>query len=57
MHRPESSVGTSHRAPGDFPSGRKGDVLIVEIIVIGIPCIGIMVDPISSPTKHSRFGS
>jgi len=38
---PGSSVGASHRAPGDFPSGKKGDVLIVEFIVMGIPCIGL----------------
>ena len=24
---PDSSVGAVHRAPGDFPSGKKGDVL------------------------------
>jgi predicted 3-demethylubiquinone-9 3-methyltransferase (glyoxalase superfamily) len=38
---PDSSVGASHRAPGDFPSGKKGDVLMVEFIVMGIPCIGL----------------
>lgn len=38
---PDSSVGPSHRAPGDFPSGKKGDVLMVEFIVMGIPCIGL----------------
>jgi predicted 3-demethylubiquinone-9 3-methyltransferase (glyoxalase superfamily) len=30
-----------HRAPGDFPSGKKGDVLTVEFTVIGIPCLGL----------------
>jgi 2-polyprenyl-6-hydroxyphenyl methylase/3-demethylubiquinone-9 3-methyltransferase len=29
------------RAPGDSPSGKKGDVLTVEFIVMGIPCIGL----------------
>jgi predicted 3-demethylubiquinone-9 3-methyltransferase (glyoxalase superfamily) len=38
---PDSSVGASHRAPGDFPSGKKGDLLLVEFIVMGIPCIGL----------------
>jgi len=38
---PDSSVGPSHRAPGDYPSGKKGDVLIVEFTVMGIPCIGL----------------
>jgi|SRR5579872_2751679 len=38
---PGSSVGASHRAPGDYPSGKKGDVLMVEFTVLGIPCIGL----------------
>lgn len=38
---PDSSVGTVHYAPGDFPSGKKGDVLTVEFRVMGIPCIGL----------------
>ena len=38
---PDSSVGAVHHAPGDFPSGKKGDVLIVEFTVMGIPCLGL----------------
>lgn len=38
---PDSSVTAVHRAPGDFPSGKKGDVLTVEFSVMGIPCIGL----------------
>ena len=38
---PDSSVGALHRAPADFPSGKKGDVLTVEFTVMGIPCIGL----------------
>ena len=38
---PDSSVGAVHRAPADFPSGKKGDVLTVEFTVIGIPCLGL----------------
>src|SRR3954470_14966564 len=38
---PNSSVGAVHRAPADFPSGKKGDALTVEFAVMGIPCIGI----------------
>ena len=30
---PDSSVGAVHRAPGDFPSGKEGDVLTVEFTV------------------------
>lgn len=38
---PDSSVDAVHRAPGDYPSGKKGDVLTVQFTVLGIPCIGI----------------
>ena len=38
---PDSSVGAVHRAPGDFPSGKKGDVLTVEFTVAGVPCMGL----------------
>jgi len=38
---PDSSVGKVHHAPGDYPDGKQGDVLVVEFTVIGIPCIGL----------------
>jgi predicted 3-demethylubiquinone-9 3-methyltransferase (glyoxalase superfamily) len=38
---PDSSVGTVYRAPADFPSGKKGDVLTVLFTVLGIPCLGL----------------
>ena len=38
---PDSTVGAVHRAPGDYPSGKKGDVLTVEFNVAGVSCIGI----------------
>ena len=38
---PDSAVGAVHRAPGDFPSGKQGDALVVEFTVMGIPCIGL----------------
>ena len=36
---PDSSVGAVHYAPGDFPSGKKGDPLTVDFTVLGIPCV------------------
>jgi predicted 3-demethylubiquinone-9 3-methyltransferase (glyoxalase superfamily) len=48
---PNSSVGAVHRAPGDFPSGRAGDVLTVEFTVAGIPCLGLNGGP---AFKHSE---
>src|SRR6195256_2059326 len=38
---PDSAVGAIQRAPGDFPSGKKGDVLVVEFKVAGVSCIGL----------------
>jgi len=38
---PDSSVDAVHLAPGDFPSGKKGDVLTVEFTVLGVPCLGL----------------
>ena len=38
---PDSAVGVVYRAPSDYPSGKAGDVLVVEFTVAGIPCIGL----------------
>ena len=38
---PESTVGTVHRAPSDFPGGKVGQVLTVEFTVYGVPCLGL----------------
>ena len=48
---PDSSVGAVHRAPADFPSGKKGDVLTVEFTVMGVPCLGLNGGP---AFKHSE---
>ncbi len=48
---PDSAVTGVHRAPGDFPSGKQGDVLTVEFTVLGIPCIGLNGGP---AFKHSE---
>lgn len=46
-----SSVGPVTRAPGDYPSGTKGQVLTVEFTVLGIPCLGLNGGPVF---KHSE---
>lgn len=38
---PDSAVGRITRAPGDYPSGHEGDILIVEFTVLGLPCLGL----------------
>ena len=38
---PDSAVGAVHHAPGDYPAGQQGNVLMVEFTVMGIPCLGL----------------
>ena len=38
---PDSSVDAVHRAPADYPSGKEGDVLMVDFTLLGIPCVGL----------------
>ena len=47
----DSAVTAIHRAPGDYPAGKQGDVLTVEFTVMGIPCLGLNGGPIF---KHSE---
>ena len=48
---PDSEVLAVHTAPGDYPSGKQGDVLTVEFTVLGIPCLGLNGGP---AFKHSE---
>ena len=48
---PDSTVGAIHRAPGEFPSGKEGDVLTVDFTVFGMPCMGLNGGP---AFKHSE---
>lgn len=48
---PHSKVTAVHHAPGDYPDGKEGEVLTVEFIVFGIPCIGLNGGP---HFKHSE---
>jgi predicted 3-demethylubiquinone-9 3-methyltransferase (glyoxalase superfamily) len=48
---PDSAVGAIHRAPGDYPAGKQGDVLTVEFTVAGVPCMGLNGGP---AFKHSE---
>ena len=52
---PDSAVGTVHRAPGDYPSGKQGDVLTVEFSVIGIPCLGLNGGPAFAHNEAFSF--
>jgi len=36
---PDTRVGAIARAPGDYPAGKKGDVLTVEMTILGMPFV------------------
>jgi predicted 3-demethylubiquinone-9 3-methyltransferase (glyoxalase superfamily) len=38
---PNSHVDAVHRSPGDYPSGKAGDVLLVEFTLMGRPFTGL----------------
>lgn len=48
---PDSAVRAVYRAPGDFPSGKQGDVLTVWFTVLGVECLGLNGGP---AFKHSE---
>lgn len=52
---PDSKVTSVHIAPGDYPNGKKGNVLTVAFTVMGIPCIGINGGPIFAHTEAFSF--
>ncbi|MER0170685.1 MAG: VOC family protein [Nitrosomonas sp.] len=52
---PDSSIGAVHRAPGDYPSGKEGDVLTVEFTVMGIPCLGLNGGPAFTHNEAFSF--
>jgi predicted 3-demethylubiquinone-9 3-methyltransferase (glyoxalase superfamily) len=52
---PDSEVIAVHRAPGDFPSGKEGEVLMVEFTVLGIPCLGLNGGPQFTQSEAFSF--
>ena len=52
---PDSFVGAVLRAPGDFPAGKKGDVLTVAFTVMGIPCLGLNGGPAFTHNEAFSF--
>lgn len=51
----DSAVQAIHRAQGDHPSGKPGDVLTVEFTVMGIPCLGLNGGPMFRHTEAFSF--
>ena len=52
---PDSTVGAVHRAPGDYPNGKEGNVLLVEFTVLGIPCVGLNGGPAFTHNEAFSF--
>ncbi len=52
---PDSAVSAVHRAPSDYPSGKKGDALTVEFTVCGIPCLGLNGGPMFKHNEAFSF--
>jgi len=52
---PDSKVTSVQKAPGDYPSGKKGDVLTVEFTVLGIPCLGLNGGPAFKQSEAFSF--
>lgn len=52
---PNSSVGRTTHAPGDYPSGHEGDPLVVEFTVCGIPCVGLNGGPMFTHSEAFSF--
>ena len=52
---PDSSVDAVHLAPGDYPSGKKGNVLTVEFTVLGVRCLGLNGGPIFKHNEAFSF--
>ncbi len=54
---PDSAVTAVHKAPGDYPSGKKGDVLTVQFTVLGIRVWGSTAVRSSNRPRPSRSRS
>jgi predicted 3-demethylubiquinone-9 3-methyltransferase (glyoxalase superfamily) len=52
---PDSQVTAVHKAPGDFPGGKAGDVLTVTFTVVGIPCLGLNGGPAFRQSEAFSF--
>ena len=52
---PDSAVTAVRLAPADSPSGKQGDVLVVEFTIAGIPCIGLNGGPVFKHNEAFSF--
>jgi len=52
---PDSKVTAVHKAPGDFPGGKEGNVLTVDFTVCGVPCMGLNGGPTFKQSEAFSF--
>ena len=52
---PDSAVTAVHRAPGDYPAGKQGQVLTVEFTVVGVSCLGLNGGPAFTHSEAFSF--
>lgn len=52
---PDSAMGAVIRAPGNYPEGKQGDVLVVEFTVAGVPCVGLNGGPVFKHNEAFSF--
>jgi 2-polyprenyl-6-hydroxyphenyl methylase/3-demethylubiquinone-9 3-methyltransferase len=52
---PDTALGAIHRAPGDYPNGVQGNVLVVNFTLMGIPCIGLNGGPMFRHSEAFSF--
>jgi len=52
---PDSRVERVQLAPADYPSGKKGDVIVVEFTIVGVTCIGLNGGPAFRQTEAFSF--
>jgi predicted 3-demethylubiquinone-9 3-methyltransferase (glyoxalase superfamily) len=52
---PDTRITAIQRAPGDHPSGKQGDVLVVEFTCMGIPVIGLNGGPAFPQSEAFSF--
>ena len=54
---PDSAVSAVHRAPSDYPGGKKGAVISVEFTVAGVACLGLDGGPMFKHNEPFLFRS
>ena len=52
---PDTTIGSVHRAPGDYPNGKAGQAMVVELTLLGMPCIALNGGPMYQHSPAFSF--